>query len=172
MINSFFHEHLRGEERARTKFLSSEEVKESSKKIFQQIWAAAFIGTHHKEKPYSIRKAQKSRKRDNKKGIKFEADLGTNSEATVLLKFVQSVQQVLGTFFEVGRTAFNVVLLLEIFCFGCLLIGTIFEVEFKHRNRDKLQFVVAGIFTVYFSFSVKAISEIKKSSQAGFPQEL
>ena len=46
--------------------MSNEEVKESSKKTFQQIWAAAFIGTHPKEKSYSRRKAQKLRKRDSK----------------------------------------------------------------------------------------------------------
>ena len=59
------------EERARRKFMSSEEVKESSKKTFQQIWVAAFIGTHPKEKPYSRRKAQKLRKRDNKFWARF-----------------------------------------------------------------------------------------------------
>jgi len=37
-INSFFHEHLRErEERASRKFLSNEEVKESSKNTFQQL---------------------------------------------------------------------------------------------------------------------------------------
>ena len=46
--------------------MSSEEVKESSKKTFQRIWAVAFIDTHPKEKLYNRRKAQKSRKRDNK----------------------------------------------------------------------------------------------------------
>lgn len=76
-INSFFHEHLREtEEIARRKFMGSEEVKESSKKTFQQIWAAAFIGTHPKAISYSRRKAQKSRKRDNNKGMNFEAGFG------------------------------------------------------------------------------------------------
>ena len=71
-INSFFHKHLRErEKRARSEFLSSEEVKESSKKTFQQIWAAAFIGMHPNEKLYSRRKAKKSRKRDSKFGHIF-----------------------------------------------------------------------------------------------------
>jgi len=53
------------EKRARKKFLSSEEVKESNKKTVQQIYAATFIGTHPKEKSYCKRNAQKSRKRDS-----------------------------------------------------------------------------------------------------------
>ena len=65
-------------------------MKESSKKAFQQIWAAAFIGTHPKVKPYSRRKAQKSRKMDSYKGTNFEAYLGTIFEAIVLLKSLRS----------------------------------------------------------------------------------
>ena len=38
-----------------------------------------------------LRKAQKSRKRDRSKGMNFEADLGTNFEAIVLLKSIWSV---------------------------------------------------------------------------------
>jgi len=53
-------------------------------------------------------------------------------EATILLKYVWSVQLVMATFSEAIRTTFNVVLLLENFCFGCSLISMIFEVEFKH----------------------------------------
>jgi len=73
------------EKRAMREFLSSEEVKESSKKTFQQIWAIAFIGTHSKGKIIHHEKGTK---------IKEEG------------------QQILGTFFEAVRTTFNVVLLL------------------------------------------------------------
>ena len=92
-------------------------MKKSSEKTFQQTWAATFIGTHPKAKPYSRRKAQVLGKRDNNEGTDFEADLGMNFEAAVLLKFVRSVHQVMGTFFEVGCTTFYVVLLLENFLF-------------------------------------------------------
>jgi len=61
--------------------------------------------------------SQKSKKRGNSKGTNFEADLGTNFEAVVLLKSIHSAQQVLGTFFEAIHTTFNVVLLLENFLF-------------------------------------------------------
>lgn len=58
--------------------MSSEEVKQSNKKTFQRIWAAAFIGTHPKAKLYNKQKAQKLRKRDSSKGTNFEASFGNN----------------------------------------------------------------------------------------------
>jgi len=108
------------EERARRKFLSSEEVKESSENTFQQIWTTTLIVTHPKEKPYSRRKAQKSRKRNSSNGMNFEANLSTNFEAFGLLKSVRFVQQVRGMFFEVGCTTFTIVLLLEKIVFWLL----------------------------------------------------
>jgi len=63
------------EERARRKFLSSEEVKKSSKKTYQQIRAVTFIVMHPKTNLYNRRKAQKLRKRGSSKGMNFEAGL-------------------------------------------------------------------------------------------------
>lgn len=54
---------------------------------------------------------QKSRKRDNIKGMNCKADLGTNCKADALLKSVwsvQVVQQVLGMFSKASHTTFNV----------------------------------------------------------------
>lgn len=58
------------EGRARRKFLSNEEVKEGSKKTFQQIWAASFIGTHPKAKSYS-RRGTKMEEEGQQQGHEF-----------------------------------------------------------------------------------------------------
>ena len=79
------------EERARRKFLSSEEVKESSKVTFQQIWAVTFIGTHPKEKLYSRGRHENGGRGTTTRARFLRQVLGTIFMAIVLLKSVRSV---------------------------------------------------------------------------------
>ena len=57
---------------------------------------------------------------------------------------------------------FKAVYCCNFFCFDCLADWHIFRGEVKHGKRDKSVFVVARIFTIYFSFSVKAFFRNKE----------